>query len=179
MDGVNWTHDTAKERIKAGELMEDFVQHTGANNEISDGREIITIVESKRMKGFEALKMSDGNYFPMPRMVGGCHYPVVFNNACSSWRGQSMEFGCNGASIYIGTATDVLNPVAGDSRLLIRQGDYFWKIDRHCLIPITKEIYRTIWIHSLLDARLSVHQPSESNDSSKSSASCRKTSFSD
>ena len=23
-----------------------------------------------------------------------------------------MEFGCNGASIYIGTATDVLNPVA-------------------------------------------------------------------
>lgn len=112
MDGVNWTDDTAKERIKAGELMEDFVQHTGANNEISDGREIITIVESKRMKGFEALKMSDGNYFPMPRMVGGCHYPVVFNNACSSWRGQSMEFGCNGASIYIGTATDVLNPVA-------------------------------------------------------------------
>ena len=51
--------------------MEDFVQHTGANNEISNGREIITIVESKRMKGFEALKMSDGNNFPMPQMVGG------------------------------------------------------------------------------------------------------------
>jgi hypothetical protein len=93
-------------------LMEDFVQHTRANKETSNERKIISNVESKNMKGFEALRMSDGNYFPIPQMVGGFHYPVVFNNACSSWRSQSLEFGCNGASVYVGTATDVLNPVA-------------------------------------------------------------------
>ena len=69
-------------------------------------------MESKKIKGFEALRMSDGNYFPIPRTIGGGYYPIVFNNACSSWRSGSMNFGPNGASVYIGTATDVLNPVA-------------------------------------------------------------------
>jgi len=112
MDGVNWADDAGKTRINAGELMEDFVQHTRANKEISSKREILSNQESKKIKGFEALAMSDGNYFPIPQMVGGSHYPVVFNNACLSWRSLSTNFGCGGASVYVGTATDVLNPVA-------------------------------------------------------------------
>ena len=56
--------------------------------------------------------MHDGNYFPIHESVGGGHYPVIFNNACSSWRTLSMNFGCCGASVYIGTSTDVLNSVA-------------------------------------------------------------------
>ena len=112
MDGVSWADDAGKSRINAGKLMEDFVQHTRAYRESSNKREILSNQESKKIKGFEALAMSEGNYFPIPQMVGGSHYPVVFNNACSSWRSLSMNFGCGGASVYVGTATDVLNPLA-------------------------------------------------------------------
>lgn len=112
MDGVSWADDSAKEKIKAGELLEDFLHHERMNKEGPNASEILSNQESLKIKGFEALRMSDGNYFPMPQMVGGFHYPVVFNNACSSWRSQSTEFGCNGASVYVGTATDVLNSVA-------------------------------------------------------------------
>ncbi len=56
--------------------------------------------------------MADGYYLPVHEDIGSCHYPVVFNNACCSWRTLAKNFGCSGAAVYIGTATDVLNVVA-------------------------------------------------------------------
>ena len=56
--------------------------------------------------------MADGNYLPIHEDIGACHYPVVFNNACCSWRTLAKNLGCSGAAVYIGTATDVLNIVA-------------------------------------------------------------------
>jgi hypothetical protein len=57
--------------------------------------------------------MCDLNYLPLPRVIGGCHHPIVLNNACSSWRALAMTFGCGGASVYIGTTTDILGASVG------------------------------------------------------------------
>lgn len=69
-------------------------------------------MESELIKGSDALRMSDSNFFPLLRIVGGNYYPLVFNNACSSWKSFALNFGCAGASVYIGTSTDILNSAA-------------------------------------------------------------------
>ena len=112
MDGIKWNDQAGKEKINAGQLLKDFIDHAQANKETSNGRQFLNKVESKQIKGFEGLQMADGNYLPVHEDIGACHYPVVFNNACCSWRTLAKNFGCSGAASYIGTATDVLNAVA-------------------------------------------------------------------
>lgn len=115
MDGVSWNDCQGKERIEAGDLLRDFLEHAQNHKEHSEARQFLSNVESRGIKGFEGLQMADGFYLPVHEDVGGCHYPVVFNNACCSWRTLAKNYGCSGASVYIGTATDVLNIVATES----------------------------------------------------------------
>jgi hypothetical protein len=112
IDGISWGDRPGKEKVKAGELMEDFLLHARTHKEGSEAREVLANVESRNVKGFEGLQMADGHYLPVHEDIGACHYPVVFNNACCSWRTLAKNFGCSGAAVYIGTATDVFNLVA-------------------------------------------------------------------
>jgi hypothetical protein len=107
MDGVDWDDDAGKEKIRAGELLEDFINYARAHKEGSEARQFLGDIKTVRVKGFEGLQMADGIYLPVHEDVGACHYPVVFNNACCSWRTLAKTFGCSGAAVYIGTGTDV------------------------------------------------------------------------
>lgn len=110
MDDVRWSDERGKTEIQAGNLWADFLQHR-KTCEI-ENLEVLNTTESENIKGSDALRMGDSNYFPIPQIVGGYHYPIVFNNACSSWRNLARNFGSGKASAYIGTATDILNSFA-------------------------------------------------------------------
>jgi hypothetical protein len=49
----------------------------------------------------------------MSHTIGGCHHPIVFNNACSSWRALASRFSYGGASVYVGTTTEILGTSVG------------------------------------------------------------------
>ena len=66
------------------------------------------------VKGCDGLQMCDSVFLPALYELGGHKYPIVFNNACSSWRELGVRFVYAGASIYIGTSVDVPNSLATD-----------------------------------------------------------------
>jgi len=114
MDDVDWNDDAGKEKIKAGDLLEDFINYARAHKEGSESRQFLGNIETVKVNGFEGLQMADGIYLPVHEDIGACHYPVVFNNACCSWRTLATNFGCSGAAVYIGTGTDVNSFLATD-----------------------------------------------------------------
>jgi hypothetical protein len=106
VDGVPW-------KAYAGELpiAEEFIDHIRQRGGDPKYMRIVDSVESSPIKDSDSLQMSNGIYNPMPQIVGGYHHPVVFNNACSSWR-LARRFATRGASAYVGTSLAVLNTVA-------------------------------------------------------------------
>jgi hypothetical protein len=114
LDGVDWTDSEGKRQIAAGHILQEFIKYS---REIAgDPRKmrIKASIESPLIRASDSLAMSDGAWRPIPQIVGGYHFPIVFNNACSSWREFALEFGCGGAAAYIGTSLPVLDSVAHD-----------------------------------------------------------------
>ena len=112
LDGISWKDDAGKRRIGAGEILKDFIDRDRRRGGDPKQYEIIDSVESPPIKSSDSLQMHDFVYRPMPQVVGGYMHPVVFNNACSSWREFASRYGCSGASVYVGTSLDVLDSVA-------------------------------------------------------------------
>ena len=114
LDGVEWGDEARKEEIEAGELIKDYIDYSRNMKRPATKPDFISITDSGRVRDSDSLAMCGGlSYLPLPRMVGGCHYPLVFNNACSSWRALASRFGCGGASVCGGTATDILGTSFG------------------------------------------------------------------
>jgi hypothetical protein len=114
LDGISWRDKEKKKTINAGKLMADFIQYNRAKEKLPDERQYLSITDCDKIRHSSALGMSDGNYFPMPQVVGSYHYPLVFNNACSSWHTLATNFGCGHTSIYIGTSINILDSIAFD-----------------------------------------------------------------
>ena len=112
MDGVSWSDREGKKRIGAGDVMKEFLTFTKQRGGDPAQYHIVHSSESEFVKSSDSLQMHDFVYSPMPQQVGGHRHPLVFYNACSSWREMSMRYGCYGASVYIGTSLDVLNSLA-------------------------------------------------------------------
>jgi len=111
IDGVAWSDDGKKKEIGAGELIKDYLDYC---RNIRRGRikpDLISVTDSGTVRDSDSLAMCSLSYQPLPHVVGSGHFPVVFNNACSSWRALAIRFSCAGASVYVGTSTDILNSV--------------------------------------------------------------------
>src|SRR5260370_5695403 len=70
MDGINWSDSPGKEKIRAGELSQDFLNHARTHKEDSAARQFVSNVESQRVRGFEGLQMADGYYLPGHEDIG-------------------------------------------------------------------------------------------------------------
>jgi hypothetical protein len=112
LDGVQWDDPVGKQRIGAGEILKQFIKVTRENRADPRKMRIKASSESPPIRASDSLGMYDGAYRPVPQIVGGYHMPVVFNNACSSWREFAMEYASGGAAVYIGTSVPVLDSVA-------------------------------------------------------------------
>lgn len=114
LDGVDWTDSEGKIRIGAGPILEEFIKYSSEIAGDPRKMRIKASTESPLIRASDSLGMCDGAWRPMPQSVGGYHFPIIFNNACSSWREFALEFGCSGAAAYIGTSLPVLDSVAHD-----------------------------------------------------------------
>jgi hypothetical protein len=112
LDGVPWTDDEGKRRIGASEILKTFIKLEKDRGGDPKRYSIVESIQSPPIKSSDSLKMHDFNYCPMPRVVGGYMHPVVFNNACSSWRELASRYVGGGASVYIGTSLDVVDSLA-------------------------------------------------------------------
>jgi hypothetical protein len=112
IDGVDWHDEHGKDAIDAGALLTGYLKHSKSIKPNPGALDIISVTERVRVKCSTALRMHDGNYLPVPHVVGGYHYPLVFNNACCSWQELASKFTYGGASVYIGTSTDISNFIA-------------------------------------------------------------------
>ena len=114
IDGVDWSDDARKEEIGAGDLLKDYIDYERNMDRSTKKPDLISVTDSGRVSDSDSLGMhGDLSYLPMPHTVGGYHHPIVFNNACSSWRALASRFSFGGASVYVGTTTDILGTSVG------------------------------------------------------------------
>ncbi|MFX0139063.1 MAG: hypothetical protein ACFFDN_35810 [Candidatus Hodarchaeota archaeon] len=112
LDGIDWKDNAGKDRIDAGDLIDQYMKQV-TNRTVDEA--IASQIEKKDIgivKGSDALKMHDFIFIPIFHQVGGKCFPIVFNNTCSSWREFAVRFAIACASVYIGTSVDISNPVA-------------------------------------------------------------------
>jgi hypothetical protein len=112
LDSVSWKDEEGKRRMGAGDILKDFIEFDKRRAGDPKQFDIVESTQSPPIKSSDSLQMNDFAYCPLPQGVGGYMHPVVFNNACSSWRELAMRYGCAGASVYIGTSLDVLDSIA-------------------------------------------------------------------
>ena len=112
LDGVDWSNKAKLTEMNAENLIRDFRAHVKLSSGMPNTRRFLSITDGGKVQYSDSLGMSDGIYIPIPQVVGGHHYPLVFNNACCSWRELAARFAWGGASAYIGTSTKVQNTVA-------------------------------------------------------------------
>ena len=112
IDGVDWGDAAGKQAINAGHLIEEYIEARRLWSHEEQMAAVVKTEDAGIVRGSEALKMSDSNYMPAFHNIGGYMSPVVFNNACSSWRRFTVAFTYGGASVYIGASCDLPNPLA-------------------------------------------------------------------
>ena len=113
LDGVSWSDSAGKEAIGAGAILREFLDLCRQRRGDVQQMRILDFSNAHSVRFSDALGMHSGDiYIPMPQNIGGYHRPIVFNNACSSWRELAARFVGHGASIYIGTSVDVLDSMA-------------------------------------------------------------------
>ena len=112
VDDVSWTDNEGKTRIEAGKIIEEYILWSKRRSMGEQQAAIIKSTDAGVVKGSDSLKMHDSYYMPALHNVGGYKFPLVFNNACSSWRRFASAFSYAGASVYIGAGCDVPNSLA-------------------------------------------------------------------
>lgn len=113
LDGVSWSDSAGKEAIGTGTILWEFLDLCRRRRGDVRQMRVLDFATVETVRFSDALGMYGGQiYIPMPQNIGGYHRPVIFNNACSSWRELGSRFIGHGASIYIGTSFDVLDSVA-------------------------------------------------------------------
>jgi hypothetical protein len=113
LDGVSWWDSVGKEAIGAGTILREFLDLCKQRQGDVQQMHVLDCSHVESVRFSDALGMHNGDiYIPMPQNIGGYYHPIVFNNACSSWRELAPRFVGHGASIYIGTSVDVLDSIA-------------------------------------------------------------------
>ena len=105
LDGVRWDDTEKKKELYVGSAIIDFLEYSKSHDD--DRLKIVTRVDVPRVIGAMTLKMYDSNYIPVFHSMADECNPIVFNNACSSWREMSGRFAFGGARAYIGTMFEV------------------------------------------------------------------------
>ncbi len=76
------------------------------------------------LKFANAIRLYKENYFPTLHEMGNYSGPIIFANICCSYHNLSTHFLFGGARCYLGTALDILNPLAVEfANLLFSQDD--------------------------------------------------------
>lgn len=112
LDGVDWSDKEGKKRIDVENVIKQYMEMRKGRKINYEDSDFIETSDIRKIKYSDALKMSDFNFIPMPTELGNHRYPLVFNNACSSWRELAHRFSVAGACVYIGTSMDIPNSVA-------------------------------------------------------------------
>ncbi|MBU4509649.1 MAG: hypothetical protein L6305_08525 [Actinomycetia bacterium] len=112
IDGILWTD---KKQLRENDRARHFNFEEFRKNINYDKKEkIIKIEDRKGVKFSSALQLYKGSWIPALHTVGDIRYPIIFNNACSSWIEMANRFLFAGASVYIGTTKDINTIMAFD-----------------------------------------------------------------
>jgi len=112
IDGILWTD---KKQLRENDRAHHFNFKKFRENINYDKKEkIIKIEDCKGVKFSSALQLYKGSWIPALHTVGDIRYPIIFNNACSSWIEMANRFLFAGASVYIGTTKDINTTMAFD-----------------------------------------------------------------
>lgn len=112
VDGIPWND---KKQLKANGATTNFsLKEFMECRENEDKRTVIRTQDCKGVKFSNALKLYELSWLPAIHVVGEQRYPIIFNNACSSWIEMSGRFIFAEASVYIGTTKDINTTLAKD-----------------------------------------------------------------
>lgn len=104
LDGVSWSDPNKKGKLYIGSAIKDYIKLSGDNRE---ELKVISRVDIPRVRGAMALKMFDNNLLPLFHVIAEHNTPIIFNNACNSWKEMSKHFIFSGGRAYIGTMFEV------------------------------------------------------------------------
>lgn len=111
MDGVSWQDKEAIGR-HLKQIGLDWGEVFSLLRDRLEKEEILEVDDVKGTKFSKAIGLNDQPWMPLIQVVGQSRFPVVFNNACSSWIHMAFLFIFAGASAYIGTTKDILTTLA-------------------------------------------------------------------
>lgn len=112
IDGILWTD---KKQLRDNDRARHFNFEEFRKDLNYDKKEKIIKTEDRKGRKFSnALQLYKGSWIPALRAVGDTRYPIIFNNACSSWIEMANRFLFAGASVYIGTTKDISTIMAFD-----------------------------------------------------------------
>lgn len=107
LDGVDWNDPRKKETLYVGTAIKDFADRRRSLEPTSKA-------QIPRVVGSAAMAMSDDNYIVGSQSIAAHGTPIIFNNACVSWRELSGRFMFAGARAYVGTVVPVLDAEASE-----------------------------------------------------------------
>jgi len=110
INGIPWSN---KKKIKENKEIEGFDLREFTSQDRKK-RKLLKIEDRKGIKFSNALQLCDFSWIPIFGMVGETRFPVVFNNACSSWMQMANKFVFAGALVYIGTTKDISTTLASE-----------------------------------------------------------------
>lgn len=112
IDGILWTD---KKQLRDNDRARHFNFEEFRKDLNYDKKEKIIKTEDRKGRKFSnALQLYKGSWIPALHSVGDSRYPIIFNNACSSWIEMANRFLFAGASVYIGTTKDINTTIASD-----------------------------------------------------------------
>ena len=112
IDGILWTD---KKQLRDNDRARHFNFEEFRKDLNYDKKEKIIKTEDRKGRKFSnALQLYKGSWIPALHVVGDIRYPIIFNNACSSWIEMANRFLFAGASVYIGTTKDINTIMASD-----------------------------------------------------------------
>jgi hypothetical protein len=105
LDGIPWSDDAGKKRIRAGDILREFLDIPF----LSRMQKIIKSVPTDTIREFVFIKATDGAVSIVTDFIAGAGLarPIAFNNACISLYNFSTWFIASDARGYIGTLTKV------------------------------------------------------------------------
>ncbi|OYU68592.1 MAG: hypothetical protein CFE28_00395 [Alphaproteobacteria bacterium PA2] len=133
LDGVDLNDPRKKESLYVGTAIKDFIDLRGSLESTSK-------VQIPRVVGSAAMAMSDHNYIVAPQSIAANGTPIIFNNACVSWRELSGRFMFAGARAYVGTIVPVLDAEASEVATRVFRKHY-GKPLAHAVWAAQNEVY--------------------------------------
>lgn len=109
IDDAPWPSEESRQNKQLANAFQHYMNCMKKDDHCT---QIIESTDIGPIRSSDSFGMSDFNFTPSIHNVGADNYPLVFSNACSSWREMVNRFSVAGASVYIGTALDIPNPIA-------------------------------------------------------------------